>query len=1093
LPKRTGPKKNKKTQRQDAARLRSSPAARLQEPGTRRHADTAPRRSADRFLIVAIGASAGGIEAFEAFFRAMPARNGVGFVVLAHLDPKRESLLPSILSRWTEMPVAAARDGDRVIREKVFVIPANSMMTIADGRLRLRKRQSASERMPLDVFFASLAEDQGECAVSIVLSGSGSDGTLGSKAVKEHGGLTLAQGQDGSEARFKEMPESAASTGLVDLVIPVEDMPGRLLAYARSGGFGETATARGSTATGQIYSLMRSRVGHDFSRYKERTFLRRVYRRMQVLQLSQLEDYVTRLQQDRGEAPLLLRDLLIGVTHFFRDREAFETLEKFIPRLFEGKGADDSVRVWVPACATGEEAYSIAMLLREHADRLPAAPTIQVFASDIDDNALAVARNARYPAMLVKDIRPERLKRFFVQEGATYHVARDIRDLCVFSTHSLIRDPPFSRLDLISCRNLLIYFNVDLQAQIIPLFHYALRPGGLLLLGSSENVSRHEELFSSLDKRGRIFERQNLVARSLAAFPTAGGSLGGRKSEPGRLLPGLAPSDGDTALGTLLRRVSAIIAENFAPAYVVANKEGEVVYYSSRTGAYLEAAEGPPNRDLLVMARKGLRVDLRAALHRARESGDTVTVENGAVQVNGGSQRVRLTVMPVSESGETLYVVLFTDLAPLATADGKPETPPGDIEDGTIQQLERELRTTKERLQSTVEEFETSGEELKSSNEELLSVNEELQSANEELETSKEEIQSINEELQTVNAELSSKVEELDRANADLKNLFDSTQVATIILDQDLRIRSFTPAIENIFNLILSDRGRPLGDIVSRLDGRDIHRDLRTAIERGTVVERRVTAQDGNFHYLMRILPYRMLDKQMKGALITFVDISNVIRAEKREKILISELNQGVKNMLGAVVSIATNTLKRSTTLEGFSTDLLERIRALARTQETLSEANWAETPIRHLIAAELELYAAESSRKTSIDGPDILLMPKAALALGVALHELAAHAAKHGGFATPAGRVRVEWALTGKGRQMLSLTWTERGGPPVPTQKKKSGSGLDFIERGLRLASGGSATLEFRRAGLRCTIQIPAASSTEPPKGANGGGSHSA
>jgi two-component system, chemotaxis family, CheB/CheR fusion protein len=1046
-----------------------------------------PRRSSgrasarDRFPIVAVGASAGGVEAFQAFFRAFPAKPGMAFVVLTHLDPRRESLLPAIIGRWTAMPVVQASAGDRVIPDKIFVIPPNSVMTIVQGRLQIRKRSYDAERMPLDTFFSSLAEDQGPRAIAIVLSGSGSDGSLGVKAVKEAGGLTLAQGSDGSEAAFKEMPESAVATGLVDLVLPVEQMPERLLTFVRDGGHleetPEAKTARDAADLRRIYSVVRSRVGHDFSRYKDRTFLRRVQRRMQVLQLSQLRDYVKRLERDGNEATLLFRDLLIGVTNFFRDREAFAALEKFIPRLFEGRGADDTVRVWVPGCATGEEAYSLAILLREHADRVSGAPTIQIFASDIDENALAIARTARYPAMLVRDIPPGRLKRFFTREGASYHVAKELRDLCVFSTHSLIRDPPFSRLDLVSCRNLLIYLNADLQAQVIPLFHYALKPNGLLFLGMSENVSRHTDLFAPLDKKWRIFERQNLVARSLVAFPTAGA---GRLAKLNRLVPALATPEVNTALATLLRRVAAIVAENFAPAYVVVNKEGEVVYYSNRTGRYLEAAEGPPNRDLVTMARKGLRLDLRAVLHQARETGAPATVDNVHLQVDGGSQLLSLTVVPVAEGNETLYLVLFADLGPVSHGQ-KPAKTAEEAEDGAIRQLERELQATKERLQSTVEEFDTSSEELKSSNEELLSVNEELQSANEELETSKEEIQSINEELQTVNAELGSKIDELDRANNDLKNLFESTQVATVILDNDLLIRSFTPAaVETIFSLIPSDRGRPLTDIVNRLDdARDLPGLLRTAIDRDRVVERRVTAHSASFHYLMRILPYRMSDNNLRGALITFVDITKVIRAEENEKSLVAELNHRVHKMLSTVISITTHTRKRSKTVTDIdlSDDLLERFHALARTHELLSKSGWIDTPLADLIAAEIAPYIGQNRRKARIQGPDVLLAPKAALALGMALHELAADSASHGALSAPRGIVEIEWLFPRRrSSQMMELRWSERGDVPAAKGKKRPPFDLAYVERGLHFELGGTTKLEARRTGLHCTIRIPAA-----------------
>jgi two-component system CheB/CheR fusion protein len=1051
----------------------------LEEPQARRAQPRAAVDADNQFPIVAVGASAGGLEALQAFFRPFPAKTGMAFVVVTHLDPQRESLLPSIMKRWTAMPVAQAGNGERVVLDKILIIPPNAVMTIADGHLRIRKRRNPAERMPLDAFFTSLAEDQAQRAVAIVLSGSGSDGSLGIKAVKEAGGFTLAQGSDGSQAQFKEMPESAAATGLVDMVLPVEDMAARLIGYARSGEHlretPEARSARDAAGLRQVYALVRARVGHDFSRYKERTFLRRVQRRMQVLQLSRLDDYVKHLRQDSNEAALLFRDLLIGVTNFFRDREAFAAMEKFVPRLFEGKDADDTVRVWVPGCATGEEAYSVAILLREYADRLSGgAPKIQVFASDIDEKALAIARNARYPALLLRDIPPARLNRFFVRDGSTYHVVKELRDLCVFSAHSLIRDPPFSRLDLVSCRNMLIYLNPDLQEQIIPLFHYALRPNGMLYLGTSENVSRHADLFAPLDKKWRIFERQNLVSRSVVAFPTAGA---GRTSELNRIAPVLAAHDANTALATLLRRVATIVTENFAPAYVVVNKEGEVVYYSNRTGKYLEPAEGPPNRDLVTMARKGLRLDLRAALHRARETAETTTIENIPVQVDGGSQLIRLTVLPVAEGSETLYIVLFGDLGP-ATHGDKPDKSADDAENGTIRQLERELQTTKERLQSTIEEADTSSEELKSSNEELLSVNEELQSANEELETSKEEIQSINEELQTVNAELSSKVEELDRANADLKNLFESTQVATIILDNDLLIRSFTPAVEGIFSLISGDRGRPLADIVSRLDeAPGLHRELRGAVDRGQTIERRVMAQQGKFHYLMRILPYRMSEKHGNGALITFVDITNVIRAEEHEKVLMSELNHRVHSVLSSVISITTKALKRSKNLGDFSDSLLERFHALTRTHELLSKTRWIGTPLAELIGAEIAPYAGQNLRKAQIQGPNVLLMPKAALALGMAIHELAAYTARHGALSAAKGHIDVEWLFQGNGSaRRLELRWSERGGPSSVGGRARPTFDLAYVEQGVHLDLGGTTKLEFRRSGLGCTIRIPTA-----------------
>jgi two-component system CheB/CheR fusion protein len=463
--------------------------------------------------IVGIGASAGGVEALEQFFKSLPAGNGLAFVVVTHLPPDRESMLSEILGRATRIPVVDARDGEKVEAEHVYVLPPSAILTIRGGNLQLRRTGPTDrERAPIDVFFTSLAADQAEHAIGVVLSGGGHDGTLGLKAIKENGGLTIAQGANVTRPRFAEMPSSAVAAGIVDLELPVETIPERIIRYVRDWGAFDTGQ-RGDALT-TIFNLLRARTGHDFREYKERTFQRRVQRRMQVVQTTKLEDYAERLQSEPEEVSALFRDLLIGVTDFFRDTAAYQALEtSVVPKLFEGKGADDEVRVWVAGCATGEEAYSIAILLREHLERSLSPPKVQVFATDIDEMGMGVARAARYPASVVKEVSPERLRRFFVHEAGTYRVVKELRDMCIFSDHSVIRDPPFSRLDLISCRNLLIYLKPSLQAQIIPLFHYALRPSGYLLLGSSENVSRHSELFTSLDRKNRIFRRRDLVAR----------------------------------------------------------------------------------------------------------------------------------------------------------------------------------------------------------------------------------------------------------------------------------------------------------------------------------------------------------------------------------------------------------------------------------------------------------------------------------------------------------------------------------------------------------------------------------------------------
>src|SRR5215469_8474887 len=890
--------------------------------------------------IVGIGASAGGVEALEQFFKSLPAGNGLAFVVVTHLPPDRESMLSEILGRVTRMPVVEARDGDKVEAEHVYVLPPSAILTIRGGRLRLRRTGPTDrERAPIDVFFTSLAEDQAERAIGIVLSGGGHDGTLGLKAIKEHGGLTIAQGTNVTRPRFAEMPSSAVEAGIVDLELPVETIPERIIGYVRNWGSFE-AEPQGDALT-TIFNLLRARTGHDFREYKERTFQRRVQRRMQVVQTTKLEDYAARLQSEPDEVSALFRDLLIGVTDFFRDAAAFHALETLvIPKLFEDKGADDEVRVWVPGCSTGEEVYSIAILLREHLEKSSSPPKVQVFGTDIDEIAMGVARAARYPASVVKEVSPERLRRFFVHEAGTYRVVKELRDMCIFSVHSVIRDPPFSRLDLISCRNLLIYLKPSLQSQIIPLFHYALRSSGYLFLGSSENVSRHGELFASLDRKNRIFRRRDLVARPPLPL---------QQFLPQMRRDAAGPEENNSGLlqrSDTLRRAANTIVEHFAPTFVIVDESGQTLYFSSGTGKYLQPAAGPPNRDIVGMCRPGLRADLRTALHRAKETGQRVVRDRIHVQINGGVQVVSLAVEPIIEGKETAYGVVFTDRGPTSGQDEQARTERPEGQDTTVQLIEKELQETKERLQSTIEELETANEEFRSSNEELLSVNEELQSTNEELETSKEELQSVNEELQTVNHELNTKIEELDRANSDLNNLFQSTQIATIFLDKNLEIRSFTPAVTKLFNLIPSDSGRPLTDIVSRLDYPDLEQDMRRVCAGEKVAERSVSHLSGSGYYLARILAYRDPNNQIDGVLLTFVDVTNIVAAEEQQKVLAAELSHRVKNTLAVVASIAQRTLPEGETKD----DLLGRFHALGHTHDVLSQGGWTQAGLRDLI-----------------------------------------------------------------------------------------------------------------------------------------------
>ena len=1027
--------------------------------------------------VVAIGASAGGIEAFRLFFGNMPADSGMGFVVVLHLSANHKSMLAEIIARWTAMPVSEAADGDQVAPNQVHVIPPGHVATLGQGRLRLRPLAPdvPREATPIDEFFDSLATDLGEDVIGVVLSGTGHDGALGLKAIKARGGLTLAQGSDGTPPQHEGMPNSAIATGAVDLIVSVQDMPRVLLAARASReALAEDADAASQTDPARlaICEILRARLGHDFSQYRDKTFLRRVHRRMQVLDVTTLPDYVIWLEEDRGEAALLFRDLLIGVTTFFRDADAFETVQQLVvPRLFEGKGARDTVRVWVPGCATGEEAYSLAMLLREHMDGLGDPPKVQVFATDIDEPAIGTARAGRYPATLLDGLSPERRQRFFSRAGNSYMVSKDIRDLCTFSAHSLVRDPPFSRMDLVSCRNLLIYMDGDLQATVIPAFHYALLPGGVLLLGSAETIARHEALFAPLDKQHRIFVRR--VGPSppmrVPARPMPNGAPNGLAPASG---PPGTPAEGRTDWTRALAVANSRVLERFASPFAVVTEDGSVAHYSSHVGGMLQPALGPPSRSVFDMARRGLRHGLRAAL---RAAADTARAVEQAVQVeadDGGLEAVTLVVEPLpGQEPDRPYLVVFRS----ASVKARQVQPAGGpVADGLASELDRELRDAKERLQSLGEEHETALEELRSANEELHSVNEELQSSNEELETSKEEIQSVNEELQTVNAQLSTKVDELDRANSDLRNLFESTRVATVFLDEHMVIRAYTPEVGSIYNLIPSDRGRPLTDIVSRLDYDGLREDVQQVLHTLEPLERRVSRRDGTAHFLLRVLPYRAPDSTVDGSLVTFVDVTRIVQAEQHQRLLVDELNHRVKNMLAVVISLATQTLKRAGTLEAFSGVFMGRVHALTAAYSLLSQENWSSVLLQEVVAEELRPFMGSDRANIRIEGPAVPLEPRGALALGMAIHELATNAVKYGALSVPEGDVAVTWAVEGAGDgRTLVLDWSEQNGPPVAPPNKR-GFGTVLIERGLVHDLSGEARIEFLPEGVRATVRAP-------------------
>jgi two-component system CheB/CheR fusion protein len=1026
------------------------------------------------FPIVGLGASAGGIEALEGFFTGVPEQPGLAFVIVTHLSPERESLLPEIVSRYTPLPVESATDGAAIEIDHVYVLPPDAILNCVDRHLQIHRiGHDRRERKPIDIFFSSLAADIGEWAAGVVLSGGDSDGTLGIKAIKEHGGLTLAQVSDSFGPHHPDMPNSAIGTGLVDFALPVHEMGARLVEFARSTHLLDSIISPDGKlvehpALGQaipeIYSILRNQTGHDFGGYKDKTFLRRMHRRMQVTGLATIEAYVERLRQDAEEVAALFRDLLINVTSFFRDTEAFETLATLvIPTLFEGSGADDTVRIWVPGCSTGEEVYSIAMLLREQMDKLGAMPRVQIFATDIDEHSLVVARAARYPAILLDGMSKERRKRFFIADGGSYVVTKELREFCIFSPHSVIRDPPFSRIDLISCRNLLIYFGLDMQGQVIPTFHYALRPDGYLFLGSSESISHFADLFESVDKKSRIFRRRADAGPGVH-LPLMVGAV-----RPGK-------STGTTARriplsGLALRQaVDEQVLDRFAPPHVLISRDGDVVYYSARTGKYLEAAAGVPNRQILTMARKGLRLDLRAALRDAVETGRAVTKDGVTVEGDDGRvQFINLTVEPLlnQQGRDPLFLLLFIDQGPILSRE-EALSRAHAAQDGTALQTERELRDTRERLQSMMEEYETALEELKSTNEELVSVNEEQQSSNEELEASKEELVSLNEELHTVNAELTGKVEALDRANSDLVNLFDSTDIATVFLDRKLVIRSFTPAMAKVFNILPTDAGRPITDLSSRFRLPGFAEDIATVFAGRGPVQRRV--QDGPAHFLIRLVPYRDSDRKIGGVVITFVDVSSITEAESRQTVLIAELQHRTRNLLAVVQSVAQQTLEKGEARDAF----FVRLAALARVQGLISNATDEQIELGEIIRLELRAHRGADNR-ISVDGPPVRLGVEHVQTLALALHELATNAVKYGALKEDHGRLQISWSIgrNSENAPVLLLEWRESGLPQPPDSSKR-GFGRTLIEQALVFTLHAKSEFSFLADGIVCRIEMP-------------------
>ncbi|WP_434735350.1 chemotaxis protein CheB [Accumulibacter sp.] len=867
--------------------------------------------SASDFPIVGIGASAGGLEALEQFLSHVPPASGLAHVVVQHLDPNHKGIMVELLQRATTLPVRQVTDRLTVEPNHVYVIPPNRDLSILHGVLHLLEPEAPRGlRLPIDFFLRALAADRQERAIGVILSGMGSDGTLGLRAIKENAGAVFVQ--DPASAKFDGMPRSAIDAGLADVVAPAEELAERIVAYLNhvpllSPPESVPLSDKEHSGLEKVVLILRAQTGHDFSLYKKSTLYRRIERRMGLHQLPKLADYVRYLRENSQEAALLFKELLIGVTSFFRDPESWEQLKnEAIPTLLAAHPKGGLLRAWTTACSTGEEAYSLAIAFREVIDQLqlrdPGAPhyALQVFATDLDPDAIDRARIGAYPANIAADVSETRLRRFFVQEERGYRVSKEVREMVIFAPQNLVMDPPFTKLDLLTCRNLLIYLEPELQKKLFPLFHYSLNPGGVLMLGTSETVGAATDLFAALPGKSRIYRRQGAVREAeLVEFPTAFA----QNRVPATSAAGaastrvLAPQ---LSAASLQAQTEALLLSRFAPAAVLTTAQGDIVFISGKTGKYLEPAAGKINNNLFAMAREGLAGALSAGFSRAVREHSAVTVKDIRVGTNGGTQSVEVTVQPLAEPAALagMVLVVFADLPAADT----PAMETGKRGNGTtsararayeaqLAVLAHELQQAHEDLQTTREEMQSSQEELKSTNEELQSTNEELQSTNEELTTSKEEMQSMNEELQTVNHELQAKLDELSRASDDMKNLLNSTNIATLFLDGELRVRRFTTQAAQIIKLIPGDAGRPVTDLATELDYPGLADDTREVLRSLVFQERQVASRDGHW-FNVRIMPYRTQANHIDGVVITFIDISAVKQLEAQLRQAQAELER---------------------------------------------------------------------------------------------------------------------------------------------------------------------------------------------------------
>lgn len=844
-----------------------------------------------KFPIVGIGASAGGLEALEQFFSNMPSDTGMAFVVIQHLDPTHVGILPELLQRVTSMHVQQAMDGLAVEPNSVYVIPPNKSLSVLNGHLHLLVPiESRGLRLPIDFFLKSLAHDRLQNSIAVILSGMGSDGSQGLKAIKEKNGIVLVQ--EPKSAKFDAMPLSAIDAVIADVIAPATELPAKLLALLKL--VPATDTQKGideksKSHLDKIIILLREQSGHDFSLYKKNTLFRRIERRKGIHQIEKISAYVRFLQENPAEVDILFRELLIGVTSFFRDPEVWEKLKgSIIPEMIRDVPNRHVFRAWVTACSSGEEAYTLAMIFKEVAEKLPNQKgiSLQIFATDLDKEAIEKARAGIFSENIAGEISPERLARFFVLETNGYRISNSIREMVVFAPQNIIKDPPFTKLDILTCRNMLIYMEPELQKKIISLFNYSLNQEGILVLGTAETLGVSTEGFREIDTKLKIYKRTSTLSPAeLADFPSAFFRARSFTTEK-KLVP--------KTLENIQTITEQILLQRFAPASVLVNDRGDILYITGRTGKYLEPAAGKANMNIHAMMREGLSQLVSDALRKAMRDFSPVFVKNAKIPSNDTFHYVDVTVqrLEAPEAVNGLIIIVFTDVkdpTEKSTSKGRVSR---SSSSGKLKELEEQLRSSHEELQTTREEMQTSQEELKSTNEELQSTNEELQSTNEELTTSKEEMQSMNEELQTVNIELQSKVNDYVRANDDMKNLLNSTEIATLFLDKDFNIRRYTDHAQNIVKIRKSDIGRPFTDLVTNLKYPEMEAHVKDVLNKLNTIEKPISTSDNRW-FSVRIMPYRTLDDKVDGVVITFIDITTA----KMLEIELKELNESLQKM----------------------------------------------------------------------------------------------------------------------------------------------------------------------------------------------------